>query len=115
MDIFVDVAAALICFASTCYPALVGEDTPRGEFQITEYSTTEAGYGGNILAFKRNNFGQVYAIHRVLDIPGQQRIARLRSPYAEHRITITAGCVNVTPEVFQKLIDCCSTSRLVIK
>lgn len=115
MTVIVDVAAALICFASICYPALVGEDTPKGEFQITEYSTKEPGYGGNILAFKKNEVGQVYAIHRVIDVPGQQRLARIRSPYIEHRITITAGCVNVDPEVFDMLVDCCSTSKVIIK
>lgn len=115
MDVIVDVAAALICFASTCYPALVGNDTPKGEFQLTEYSTEEPGYGGNILAFKIDSQGQVYAIHRVLDIPNQQRLSRLRSPYAEHRITVTAGCVNVDPEVFDKLVDCCYNSKVIIK
>lgn len=112
--IVVDVAAALICIASTCYPALVGPDTPKGEFKITEYSTNEPGYGGNILAFKIEN-GQIFAIHRVLDIPGQQRLARIKSPYAEHRVTVTAGCVNVEPDLFDELVNCCSDSKIIIK
>lgn len=115
MEVIVDVSAAIICFASACFPALVGNDTPRGKFQLTEYSTDEPGYGGNILAFKRNDKGQVYAIHRIIDVPGQQRLARIKSPYTEHRITITAGCVNVEPEVFDKLIECCYSSKVVIK
>lgn len=114
MDVVVDLATAIICFSSKCYPALVGQDTPRGEFQLTQYTTNISGYGGDVLAFKIEN-GSVFAIHRVLDIPGQQRLARLRIPYPQYRITITAGCVNVDPEVYDKLVDCCLTSKVIIK
>jgi hypothetical protein len=114
MDVVVDVAAALICFASTCHPALVGNDTPRGEFTLAPYTIQDPRYGGDLLVFKHDDSG-VYAIHRVLDLPGQQRLARLRSPYAKHRITITAGCVNVDPEVYGQLMDCCSGSKITIK
>lgn len=113
-EVVVDIAAALICFASTCHNALVGHDTPRGEFTLAPYSIQDPRYGGDLLVFKHDNTG-VYAIHRVLDVPGQQRIARLGSPYARHRITITAGCVNVDPLVYTQLMDCCSGSRITIK
>ncbi len=114
VDVIVDVAAAIICFASSCYPALVGVDTPRGEFQLSPYTTSLPGYGGDVLVYKQEG-RSIYAIHRVLDIPGQQRLARLHSPHAEHRITVTAGCVNVDPEVYKELMDCCSTSKVTIK
>lgn len=114
MDVVVDVAAALICFASQCYPALVGDDTPRGQFALTPYTIQDPRYGGDLLVFKHGD-GAVYAVHRVIDVPGQQRLARLRSPYAPHRITITAGCVNVDPEVYAKLYDCCSRGTIEIK
>jgi hypothetical protein len=114
MDVLVDIAAALICFSSTCYPVLVGKDTPTGQFQFTNYSTKEPGYGGNILLFKREN-NMLFAVHRVLDLPGQQRPARLKSPNPAHRMTVTAGCVNVEPEVFDMLVDCCSNSKVTIK
>lgn len=114
MDVLVDVANALICFASICYPALVGKDTPRGEFTLAPYTISEPGYGGDLLVFDVKG-NEIYAIHRVIDVPGQQRLARIQSPYPAHRITITAGCVNVTPEVFDKLRDCCSTSKVTIK
>jgi len=114
MNVLVDIAAAVICFAGTCHNALVGNDTPRGEFTLAPYTIEDPRYGGDLLVFKHD--GQaVYAVHRVLDIEGQQRIARIHSPYAKHRVTITAGCVNVTPEVFDALKDCCSTSTIVIK
>jgi hypothetical protein len=113
-DVFVNIATAIICFASSCHPVLVGVETPRGEFQLQHYSTPTPGYGGDLLVFKDVG-DSVFAIHRVLDIPGQQRIARIHSPYAEHRIMITAGCVNVTPEVYQELMDCCYASKIIIK
>jgi len=114
MEVLVDIAAAIICFAGTCHNALVGYDTPRGEYTLAPYSIIDPRYGGDLLVFKHDENG-VYAIHRVLDIPGQQRIARLRSPYAQHRVTVTAGCVNIEPEVYQELMDCCSTSKVIIK
>ncbi len=114
MGVIVDVAAATICFASVCHPVLVGKETPRGEFTLAPYSISDPGYGGDLLVFKVEG-SSIYAIHRVLDIPGQQRLARIRSPYAAHRIQITNGCVNVLPDVYDQLRDCCSTSSLTIR
>ena len=113
-DVFVDIAFATICFASSCYPVLVGVETPRGEFQLQHYSTLTPGYGGDLLVFKDTG-DSVFAIHRVLDIPGEQRIARLRSPYPRHRTMVTAGCVNVDPETYKLLMDCCYSSKVIIK
>lgn len=112
--ITVDLAAAVICFAAQCYPALVGESTPRGEFELGHYTTDDPMYGGDLLVFKVQG-ASIFAIHRVLDLPGEQRFARIHSPYARHRISVTDGCVNVTPEVFEKLRDCCSSSPITIK
>jgi hypothetical protein len=114
MDVLVDIAAAVICFAGTCHNALVGNDTPRGEFTLAPYTIQDPRYGGDLLVFKQDRTG-VFAVHRVLDVPGQQRLARLSSPHAKHRITVTAGCINIAPEVFSELMDCCSTSTIVIK
>ena len=113
-DVFVDVAAALICFASACYPMLVGIDTPRGEFQLTHYSTPEPAYGGDLLAFKETK-GDLFAIHRVINVPGQERLARLKSPDAKRRNRITGGCINVEPVVYDELVRCCYASKLTIK
>ena len=110
----VDIAAAIICFAGACHNVLVGEETPRGTFQLAPYSTTMPGYGGDLLVFKQEKHA-VFAVHRVFNVAGQQRLSRIHSPYARHRITITAGCVNVEPEVYDKLMDCCSTSTITIK
>jgi hypothetical protein len=113
-DVLVDVAAAVICFAATCHPVLVGVETPRGEFQLTHYTTSIPGYGGDILSFKETN-KYLYTIHRVIDVPGQQRLDRLKSQSAERRNTITGGCINVEPEVYEELVECCSASKLIIK
>ncbi len=113
-DVVVDIAAAIICFAATCHPVLVGAETPRGEFQLIHYSTTDRGYGGDILSFKETD-DALYAIHRVIDVRGQRRPARLKSGSAKQRNRITGGCINVEPGVFDDLVKCCYGSKLVIK
>lgn len=113
-DVFVNLAEATICFTEKCYPVLVGPGTPRGEFQLIHYTTRDPGYGGDILSFKETS-DALYAIHRVINVRGQQRLARLKSKNARDRNRITGGCINVDPMVFNELIQCCSTSKLVIK
>jgi hypothetical protein len=113
-DVFVDVGAALICFASACYPVLVGVDTPRGEFQLTHYSARDPGYGGDLLAFKETA-DDLYAIHRVINVTGQHRHARLKSPDPKRRNGITGGCINVEPTVYDELLRCCYASKLTTK
>jgi hypothetical protein len=113
-EVFVDVAAAIICFAATCHPVLVGAGTPLGEFQLTHYSTSARGYGGDLLSFKETS-DQLYAIHRVIDVPGQQRLDRLKSPSVKRRNKITGGCINVEPAVYDELVKCCYGSKLVIR
>jgi hypothetical protein len=110
----VDVAAAIICFAAACHPVLVGNETPRGEFQLTHYSTKLRGYGGDFLSFKETS-DCLYAIHRVINVPGQQRPARLKNPDPKLRNGVTGGCINVDPAVYQELIKCCYGSKLIIK
>ena len=113
-DVLVSIAAALICVGTSCHPALVGPGTPRGEFQLTHYSTPDPGYGGDILAFKETS-DDLYAIHRVINVPGQQRLVRLRSTNPKRRNAITGGCINVDPTVYDALVKCCYSSKLVIK
>ncbi len=113
--ILVELATATICFLSQCYPALVGPDTPRGEFQVQQRTTKARGYGGDVLVFKETA-KDAYAIHRVYTLkPEQRRMERLTSGDPKQRVTITLGCINVMPEVYDKLVDCCSNSQVVIK
>ena len=113
-DIIVDVASATICFLMSCHPVLVGVETPKGEFQLIHYTTTEKVYGGDILVFKETET-DLYAIHRVIDVPGQHRLSRIKSPHVSQRSMITAGCVNVEPEVFEELTKCCYASKVIVR
>jgi hypothetical protein len=113
-DVLVDVAAAIICFAAACHPVLVGNETPRGEFQLTHYSTRAKIYKGDFLAFKETS-DALYTIHRVVNVRGQERFARLKSPDVKRRVGVTGGCINVDPAVYDELVKCCSSSKLIIK
>lgn len=114
MTILIELSAAVICFAGSCYPALVGEHTPTGEFKLTKRYTDQQGYGGDVLQFHETN-SELFAIHRPWVLrPEQQRLKRLNSQNSKDR-KITSGCVNVTNEVYQKLLDCCQGEVLTIK
>jgi len=113
--VVVDLALATICFLGQCYPALVGQGTPRGEFELIQRLTQDQGYGGDVLQFLETD-AAVFAIHRVwLLNPKQKRAQRLASSDIKQRTFITNGCINVTPEVYKKLVDCCSNSTLIVK
>lgn len=116
--VFINVALATICFNGACYPALVGNDTPKGTFQLTQMPINEKrqpGYGTDVLKFKENDT-EWWAIHRVwLLKPEQRRMERLNSGNVEDRTHVTAGCVNVMPEVYEKLKSCCSSDKLTIE
>lgn len=113
--ILVDLITATICFLSQCYPALVGQDTPVGQFELTHAQTDLPGYGGDILMFHEDETS-VYGIHRRWDlIPAQHRAQRLRSNRSIDRRAVTNGCINVEPEVYDLLLDCCSNQTIIIK
>lgn len=112
--IVVDLALATICFANSCYPALIGKDTPTGVFSVQQRLTESAGYDGDVLQFKETDT-EVFAIHRVWTLkPSERRISRLQSKNPADR-RITNGCINVMPEVYNKLLDCCSADQLIIR
>ena len=113
--VFVDLAAAVICFAGSCYPALIGANTPVGEYQIEQRATSSPGYGGDVLMFKED-VHMVYAVHRVITFnQRQRRIERLQLDLPAQARIITDGCINVMPEVYDKLVDCCVNDQLTIK
>lgn len=111
--IVVNLALATICFLGQCHHALVGADTPTGTFQLRHYATNQPGYDGDVLVFKQTK-NYAWAIHRVwlLD-PAQHRNQRIKSdnPVFRH---ITFGCINVEPQVYEKLVSCCSTDTVKI-
>jgi hypothetical protein len=112
-EVIIDLGAAVICFLSSCHPVLVGEQTPVGTFALQHYSIEEPEFGGDLLVFKETQTS-LFAIHRVVDVPGQQRLERIKSADPKKRV-VTAGCVNVEPVVYDELISCCSTSTVIIK
>ena len=63
MTILINLTLATICFLDQCYPALVGKDTPLGEYQLIQRLTDSPGYGGDVLQFKETD-NEVFAIHR---------------------------------------------------
>lgn len=120
MSVVVSLALATICFtfngAQECHPVLLGKNppTPKGEFTLIQRYTSDPGYGGDVLQFKETE-SQVWAIHRIwLLSPAQRRPERMKSKVvADH--FISAGCINVEPEVYKQLVDCCSNDQLTIE
>ena len=113
--IIVNLALATICFAGQCYPALVGPTTPKGEFTLTKRIVSDPGYGGDILKFSETQ-DSVFAIHRVWTlVPSQRRLERLTQGTVGQRQSITNGCINVMPEVYDKLMNCCIDHTLVVR
>ena len=118
--VIVDIALATICFTASpdagqvCEHVLIGSDTPRGTYVLQQRLVDDPLYGGDILQF-REDPTEVYAIHRVWNgRPAEHREMRIRSDKAADR-KITKGCINVTPEVYARLLACCSQETLVIK
>lgn len=96
-------SAAMICFAGTCSPVLVGKETPRGTFPLVQRFVQSPGYGGDVLQF-HETARDVFAVHRVwLERPSERRAERLASPDAALRRGVTGGCVNVAPAVYEAL------------
>lgn len=120
MSVIVSLTLATICFSyhgapQECHPVLLGKNppTPQGEFTLIQRYTATPGYGGDILQFKETDT-EVYAIHRIwLLSPKQNRPARMKSKVVSDHF-ISSGCINVEPEVYEKLVDCCSNDQLLI-
>jgi hypothetical protein len=120
MSVIVSIALATICFSyqgqEECHPVLLGKNipTPTGEFNMRKRITKDPGYGGDVLQFHEIK-DMVFAIHRVwLLKPEQRRIDRLKSNNIQDRY-ISSGCINVMPEVYDRLMDCCSDQKLVVR
>lgn len=100
--VVVDTEKAELCMESRCYPVLVGEDTPKGTFDLDIVKTNRRGYGGDVMRFKEDE-KYLYAIHRVWTLkPEERRMQRIASANPADRF-ITNGCINVTDDVYAKL------------
>ncbi len=105
---------AIICFDNACHPALVGNATRPGTYQLQVLNVASEGYGGNVLMYDAD-ISSWYAIHRTYtgrNVRGRHGL--YHNTTAKER-TVTAGCINVEPDVFNELIECCRKSKLIIK
>lgn len=102
--VVVSISKAQLCVNNYCENVLVGKDTPIGVFPLTYAETDEKGYQGNVLVFKKEQL-KTYAVHRVWnEIPAQKRYTRLASSNVYDRI-ISAGCINVSNTLYEKLLS----------
>ncbi len=102
------ITTALVCFLGECFPALVGADTPRGEFILQLQARHERMFGGDIIVFKEDRTS-VWAIHRAHNDHRRKMLG------GAQRTGVTGGCVNVSADVYTRLRDCCSTWKVVIQ
>lgn len=113
--VVVNLTLAVICFGSSmeCHPILYGEHTPKGEYSMVIRETSQVGYGGDVIQFHQKE-NVVYAIHRLWTrSPQQKREERIASPNLARR-KISNGCINVQPEVYEQLKECCLNEGLKV-
>lgn len=113
--VIVNLIAATICFGMPvkCEPILYGALTPVGEYEMINRMVLHPGYGGDVLQYFEDE-KQVYAVHRIwLLNPKQHRLERMKDSDPKQHM-VTDGCINVMPEVYERLKDCCSQEKLVI-
>lgn len=97
-------------------PALFGRDTSdaartdratgAGKYDLT-YNRDQrlpSGYEGSVQSFDTGTNGETFAIHRVIDVKGENRSGRLASATARDN-RITHGCINVPAEFYNKHLD----------
>ena len=97
-------------------PALFGKDssdaartdraTGAGKYDLT-YNRDQrlpSGYEGSVQSFDTGRNGETFAIHRVIDVKGENRSGRLASATARDN-RITHGCINVPAEFYNQHLD----------
>lgn len=82
------ISKAILCVANVCHPVLVGEGTPTGTFPLVEIPSI------NSMAFAKTETGKYFAIHPA---PSKRRLQLLQG---DKRTGITAGCINVSDDVY---------------
>lgn len=96
------ISKALICFAQVCHPALVGPATVPGTYDMTVLYTQQRGYGGDVLMYAQTPT-EWYGIHRTYTEDRQRRREELYYGTTPEQRQVTAGCVNVEPEIYEDL------------
>lgn len=98
------IAKALICFANTCHPVLLGDNTRPGTYDMSILYTEQPGYGGDVLVYADD--GDAWrSIHRTYTLDRRRDREALYANTTPEQRTVTAGCVNVEPELYQDLRD----------
>ena len=91
---------ALLCIAHVgCYPVLVGNTTPVGEYTMEHVIVVNGGISENVLKITESGVNRIVAIHRP---PNATRVKLLEQQSTDK---ITNGCINVTPELFDYLVE----------
>lgn len=98
------IAKALICFAQTCHPVLLGEDTAPGVYDMKVLWVASPGYGPNVLEYDRAPDGSWFAIHQTFT-GGRVDRSKLYDKQASVRRRVTNGCPNVQPHVYQQIFN----------
>lgn len=87
-------------------------NTPAGAFTLKTVNTGGQ-YGGDIAQFSTNAQGDIFAIHRVANVKGQDRGGRLQSSLAEDK-RISNGCINLPEETYNKYFGKGGAQRVYI-
>ena len=80
--------------------------TGAGKYDLTYNRDIRlpSGYEGSVQSFDTGKNGEQFAIHRVIDVKGQNRQSRLDSATArDNRITL--GCINVPAEFYNQYLN----------
>lgn len=114
MIVTVKKSLAVICFLGQCYPALVGEATPNGEYTLNKRKVVSEGYGGDVLQFYTNN-EYVYAIHRPYSLDKKRDRDKMLMQSPSSQRTMTKGCINVQSSVYDILYQNSQKIKLIIQ
>jgi hypothetical protein len=88
----------LLCLGIECWPALAGNDTLTGVYQLQLTPVEEPEYKGDVIVY-RETATSIYAIHRTY--PGRENMYTLPDEKRRH---VTNGCINVEPFVYERLV-----------
>lgn len=100
--LIVSLALATACIGDTCFPVIVGRNTPVGQFSTYYAKTNQYGYSGEVLVFKETNT-KIFAIHKPYSSPSRPNYRTnilLNGSVSERKIS--NGCINIPTDIFDK-------------
>ena len=111
LEVVVSIALANICFDGQCHHALIGKDTPVGEYTVRKFVIPDNKlYQDGLLVFHETP-DAYFAIHKV--IPTRDRLRRMQGP-SSSRVNVTGGCINVDLPIYQELSGRYKEIKLII-